>query len=515
MNSSRLHPIIHGTILLTAAGFLSRILGFFYRIFLSNQIGAEGMGIYQLIFPVYGLCNAVCTASIQTAVSRYTAYEYSARSAKGARRTLVSGLYLSVFLSSVLGILVYHFAAPIAIGFLKEERCILLLQIMALSLPLGAVHSSINGYYYGMQKASVPAFSQLAEQLVRVFSVYLFVMIALEKGQSATPLLAVYGLVLGEAASVLYCLLALSLSGSIRLSNNDSPQAPSHLLQLKRILLLAVPLSANRLLLSLLQSIESVCIPTSLRSFGHTTSEALEVYGIFTGMAMPFILFPSALTNSISVMLLPAIAQAQAVNDQKQVRQVSGLAVRYSLIIGILFTGIFLFYGNEMGTLIFHNQTAGLYISILSWLCPFLYVTTTAGSILNGLEKTGLTFFHNIIALTIRILFVFFAVPKTGILGYLWGLLISQLVIAALHLYSAKRLVNFSFSAYSFILLPLIKLAASLAVTELLFRLLPCPQISELILLACRICVICLCYFLLHAGEIQSFVRPGKKHVRT
>lgn len=515
MSNSRLHPIIHGTLLLTAAGFLSRILGFFYRIFLSNQIGAEGMGIYQLIFPVYGLCNAVCTASIQTAISRYTAYEYAARSRKGTRRTLFAGLFLSVLLSSILGILVYFFASPIAIFFLKEERCILLLQIMALSLPVGAIHSSVNGYYYGLQKASVPAISQLAEQFVRVFSVYLFVMIATEKNLPVTPLLAVYGLLLGEAASVIYCLLALSLHASAPAADSGVAQAPSFSLQLRRILLLAVPLSANRLLLNLLQSIEAVCIPTSLRSFGLNASEALEVYGVFTGMSMPFILFPSALTNSISVMLLPTIAQAQAAHDQKQVKQISGLAIRYSLVIGILFTGIFLIYGNEMGTLIFHNQAAGLYICILSWLCPFLYLTTTAGSILNGLEKTGLTFLHNIFALTIRILFVFFAVPKAGIIGYLWGLLISQLAIAAMHLYSVKRLVDFSFSAGSFIISPMLRLLLSLAATELIFRLFPNPPVPALTFLACRICMICLCYFLLYAREIESFVRPGKNNVRT
>lgn len=509
MSNSRLHPVIHGTLLLTAAGFLSRILGFFYRIFLSNQIGAEGMGIYQLIFPVYGLCNAVCTASVQTAVSRYTAYEYSSHSRKGMRRTLFAGLFLSVSLSTLLGAWVYLNVEPIAIYFLRERRCILLLQIMALSLPIGAVHSSINGYYYGIQKASVPAFSQLAEQLVRVCSVYLFVMIALQNNQPVTPVLAVYGLLLGEAASVFYCLLALSLHEK---SSNieDSKRAPSFYLQLKRILFLSVPLSANRLCLSLLQSIEAVCIPTSLRLFGLGTGEALEVYGILTGMAMPFILFPSALTNSIAVMLLPAIAQAQALGDPLKVRQVSGLAIRFSLMIGILFTGIFAFCGEEMGELIFHNQTAGLYISILAWLCPFLYITTTAGSILNGLEKTGITFLHNMLSLAVRILFVFYVVPQTGILGYLWGMLLSQLAISAMHLYSVKRRVDFSFSAYTFIVLPTLKILFSLFLTEAMVHFLPTSLVSPLLFLVCRVGMIALCYTLLHIKEIKQFMYSGK-----
>lgn len=508
----RLHPVIHGTLLLTGAGFLSRILGFFYRIFLSNQIGAEGMGIYQLIFPVYGLCHALCTSSIQTAISRHAAYEYSTHSNKSAKRTLYAGLFLSVSLSTALAAIVYLFAEPIGIYFLNEKRCILLLQIMALSLPLGAIHSSINGYYYGIQKASVPALSQLAEQLVRVFSVYLFVMVALEKNMLVTPALAVYGMLLGEAASVLYCLIALSLQTS---SKAGTAKLPSFSLQMKRILLLAIPLSANRLFLSLFQSVEAVCIPNALRSFGLETDAALEVFGVFSGMAMPFILFPSALTNSVAVMLLPAIAQAQAAHAVEQVKQISGLAIRYSLVIGILFSGIFLFYGNEMGLLIFNNATAGLYISILAWLCPFLYLTTTAGSILHGLEKTGLTFFHNILALAIRIGFVFFMVPRYGFFGYLAGLLVSQLIISAMHLYSTGKLTHFSFSAQSFILAPVGKFILAFAVTRLIFYLLPKPPVPDLALLLCEIIILCLWYLLFYSKELTAFVRPTKTSVRS
>ena len=66
--SHKTHPLITGTILLTTAGLLSRVLGFFYRIFLSRTIGAEGLGIYQMIFPVYGIFFSLCAGSIQTAI---------------------------------------------------------------------------------------------------------------------------------------------------------------------------------------------------------------------------------------------------------------------------------------------------------------------------------------------------------------------------------------------------------------------------------------------------------------
>ena len=78
------HTLITGALLLTAAGFLSRILGFFYRIFLSRVIGAEGLGIYQMIFPVYGICLSLCAGSIQTAVSRHTAAHPNRRTGRSS-----------------------------------------------------------------------------------------------------------------------------------------------------------------------------------------------------------------------------------------------------------------------------------------------------------------------------------------------------------------------------------------------------------------------------------------------
>ena len=67
------NPILTGAAILTLAGFASRIIGFFYRIFLSQQIGAEGMGVYQLIFPVFSVCFSLCCGPVQTAISRYVA----------------------------------------------------------------------------------------------------------------------------------------------------------------------------------------------------------------------------------------------------------------------------------------------------------------------------------------------------------------------------------------------------------------------------------------------------------
>lgn len=82
---------------------------------------------------------------------------------------------------------------------------------MALSVPFAALHACINGYYYGMQKARVPAFSQVAEQVIRMAAVFLIVDIWAERGREITVTLAVYGHLIGEMASAAFTFLSLLL----------------------------------------------------------------------------------------------------------------------------------------------------------------------------------------------------------------------------------------------------------------------------------------------------------------
>ena len=93
-------------------------------------------------------------------------------------------------------------------------------------------------------------------------------------------------------------------------------------------------LTATKLIVSLLHSAEAIFIPAALQKFGCSPSDALSIYGILSGMALPFILFPSAISNAFAVMLLPSIAQAQAENDTYKINKSVTFATKYNLLIG-------------------------------------------------------------------------------------------------------------------------------------------------------------------------------------
>ena len=174
-------------------------------------------------------------------------------------------------------------------------------------------------------------------------------------------------------------------------------------------------------------------------SFGYDNSTALGTYGVLTGMAMPLIFFPGAITNSICVLLLPIVSEADAADNTSTIKKAVYKSIRYGFLLGILFTGFFLCTGKFLGNLLYQSALAGSFIIVLSFLCPLMYIASMLGSILNGLGKTGVTFLFSMLSLMVRLAFVFFGIPLWGIHGYLWGLLASQAVQTLLCLFAVRK----------------------------------------------------------------------------
>ena len=438
---SKNNPFLTGTLILTLAGFLSRFIGFFYRAFLSHAFGEEGMGIYQLLSPVMALSFSLTAAGIQTANSKFTAAETTTHDYKTSLHVLGSGFLISMPLSAFCTWLIYQHSEFIAIRFLMEPRCAQLLRIFALSIPFCAIHSLINGYFYGVKQTSVPALTQIIEQLARVGSVYLIYHSFASKGQMPGIGCAVVGLTIGECVSTLLSLTAAFFRFS-RLQTLYPPRKPvrhpASQNMTGKIFALAAPLTLSRLAVNLLQSIEAVSIPNCLIQHGFSQSQALSVYGVLTGMALPLIFFPGALVNSACVLLLPIVSEADETGRRDTIFRVVKKSVLYCTLFGSLCTAGFLIFGNLAGMLLFKSQMAGSFIVTLSFICPLLYLSGALSSILHGLGKTGITFIFNVISLIIRLLFVFLLIPSTGIQGYLYGLLFSQLITALFNILAVK-----------------------------------------------------------------------------
>lgn len=439
MNQKRY--LISGTLCLTTVALLTRIAGFFYKIFLSRTIGAAQIGLFQLTMPVSAFCMAFAGGGIQTAVSRFSA-EYHAKNEKHHELLLlIFGILFSASLSFCCSLLLYLNADWVAVHILLEAQCALLLRILSVSFPFCVLHSCLMGYFSGRKQIAPSALSQLIEQLARIGCSFFYYAIFLKNGQELNAVIMALGQLFGELAATLYSLLYLffhyfpknqttSFYKKIHALFPDHQSFCEHFSAIaKQLLSVSVPLGLNRMLLCILQAAEAALLPQKLQSFGLSAKEALSVYGTFTGMALPLLLFPTAITGSLGTLLLPSIAEAHALKKNKQITAAIRACFLGSLTIGILFFTLFLIGGTQLGSLLFHNSLAGVYIQQLALICPFMYLNTTMTSIIHGIGKSSLFFFWNILGASIRLCAVIVFVPTYGITAYLVGMFLNQLFL--------------------------------------------------------------------------------------
>lgn len=432
------HPLIAGSFLLTITGFVSRLIGFFYRIYLSRTFGEEGMGVYQLLGPVLALSFSLTAVGFQTAISKFVA-EGTATSTpdhNSCIRPMKMGLSISLPLSILVMLGIIHFSDIIATYWLAEPRTAPMLRIMALSIPLSTIHACINGFFYGLKKAMVPAVAQIVEQVFRVAGVYFCSLYFIASGQIPPLSITVLGLAIGEFVSTLVAgINFLHFNAKSTTARTKS----SGILTYKQLLFMVLPLIANRVTLNALQSLETVSLPANLKLYGYDHATALSVYGVLTGMAFPLIFFPNAVTGSIAVLLLPLISEENARGNTKEVRKLTLKTIQYCSLLGFLCMAIFLLLGKQLGILLFQSRLAGLFISGLSFICPFIYLNSTLSAILQGMGKVILLFIVNVSSLLIRLLFIYCLVPRYGIQGYLWGLLAGQIFTCIAYLLAISK----------------------------------------------------------------------------
>ncbi|MGN6713751.1 putative polysaccharide biosynthesis protein [Anaerocolumna jejuensis] len=506
--------LIKGTLILTLAGFLTRIVGFFYRIFLSNAMGAEALGVYQLVFPIYSICFTIFASGIQTAISTLVANELGKQRYTGIMKVLRNGGLISVSLALLLSFFTYRYSTFLAVHILREPTTASSLRILAICFPFCGITSCINGYYYGLKKAGIPATTQLLEQIIRVLAVYFIAASAGGGSLKVTCDLAVLGIVFGEIASQLYNVGSMFLNKTSRnirnLSSSFEALKTSGPMSMntkgdgltRSLVKMSIPLTANRLLISILHSIEAILIPAMLKKYGLSSEEALSIFGVLSGMSLPFILFPSAITNSLSVLLLPTISEAQSAGQNSLIERTSAITIKYSLLIGILSTGIFITFGKEMGNLVYHNSLSGDFLVILAWLCPFLYITTTLNSIINGLGLVHLTFAGTVLGLIVRIVIIIALVPMQGINGYLLSLLVSQLIMTIFGAILVIKYIHPPFQAMEVIAKPGIIVAlCSFLIHQFYLQLPAASQSLKSVLLLC-VLILCASILLMYMTKI-------------
>lgn len=457
---------LYATLLLTGTGLFSQILGFLYRIALSRMIGAEIMGLYQLIMPVYSVFLSLTAVGLTTAAATLTA-EYHALGRSGAvHQALRRCLLLFLLLCIPLGAVVILGSDAISVYLLGDARTRLGLILLIPCLLLTGVENLHKHSFYGMGNVRPPAFTELCEQVIRACAVLGLLLAFLPQNPERTVGLIVAGMVLCEvfSAVTLVLLFRRQMGPALR------PAEPA--VPWRRIVGIAVPVGLTSLLGNLMGSANAVLIPQRLVAGGMEVSQAMSAFGVLCGMTIPLLNMPTALMGAMCLIMVPKLAQSVALNDRRAIHRRLDRALLSTSVFIMPSTALLVVVGPTLGQLLFGEERVGEFMLPLAvglLLCCYQSVLSCA---LNGVGRQGAAARNAIACDAVQLAFTWFTVgiPGVGLKGYVAGFLVSSVLGLALNLISTIRSTGLRPRPFQWLVSPLLAAVLMGLCVNLLFR---------------------------------------------
>lgn len=438
---------IKNSIILICSSLIINVLGFAFRIILANKIGNEGMGLYSLICTVYMFFAAILTTGISLAVTRLVTDNEALLKQSVSRYIVRVALFSALAFAFILSLVLYYFSDEISENFICSKLAVQPLKILSLSLPFMAVSACIRGYFYAKRNIFASAGEQLLEQIVEI--VCFFILINIFKADTAEK--GVCAVVLSTTiAEVISCIYAVIFYYS-DVKDLKAKQEKGVLLKLYKITL---PVSGSVFLRSGLSMLENILIPLGLRKHGADASWALSKYGEIVGMVMPVILFPNILLMCFSMLIIPEMSEANIKKNKLQIEYMSKRILRFSLLFSIPVCGFFMFYGEQLGVLIYSNQDAGKYIATLAPIVPLIYLDKIVDGMLKGLNEQTHYLIYNIIDAFLRVSLTFILLPIIGIKGVIIVLYSSAIINSGLSILRLLKVTQTQIDLTHWILKP-------------------------------------------------------------
>lgn len=444
---------LRGAMILTLAGLVVKIIGSVNRILLSRLLGGEGIGLYQMAYPVYLLLLAISSAGIPVAIS----IVISRYLAKGDIGNVRRVFRLSVSLMAVLGLglallLVVAAGWLVHSGIIKDGRAYYALVALAPAVFFGTVLASFRGLFQGHQLMTPPAVSQILEQFIRVVTMLVLAYVLLPYGLEYAAAGAAFGAVPGSLMGMLV------LFGFYRYYHKrwlqqaapvpNSEQVSSRRL-IQELLLLALPVSCANVLVPVSGSIDVLLVPGYLIASGFSVEQSTTLFGYFAGMAQPLLLLATIPTLSLATSLVPAAAEAFTLKRWDIIEAKGSTAMKLCCLITLPAAVGMAVLAEPISRLLYGTAKAGVAIMHAAPSLWFLGIHQVTTGLLQGMEHSALPMLHMLAGIMAKV----FAVGRLtnaewNIAGVAWATNINFGLTALLNIL-ALRYYKINFRWYN------------------------------------------------------------------
>lgn len=411
--------LLKGVGQLGIASIITRLLGMVNRMYLSRLIGAEGLGLYQMILPLYFLLTVGATLGLPGAVTKMVADRHALNDQTGQLQVQRLALSFTFPTALVISLLLWILLC-FPLKFVPDPRIIPGLRLMPVAYTVVAFSSILRAYFQGRGEMFPVATSQLGEQLVRIGVGLAAACLLLPLGLEYATLGLVIGIAAGEFSGL--GLLAL-FSYRHRRSPLQVPPTPKRRLLKGELFGLALPLLAYRLSAGLTGTLESWIIPSRLQVAGFSPSQATALFGQFSGMAVPLLYLPTVLIVPMNMVLVPAVAQSATLRSPRHLHRLITIALIATAATGGLTWLVLTPFAPLLVKTIYGNPGAIPLVIMLAPLAPLAYLQFTTTSILHGLGRPEVAVINDITgtAFSLALIYYLTADPAYGLSGVIWA----------------------------------------------------------------------------------------------
>lgn len=438
---------IKGTMILLAAGIINRILGFVPRIMLPRFIGAEGVGLYQMGYPFLIVLITIVTGGLPLAVAKLVAEAESMNNRRRVRSIVTVALVFVIALSSLFTLFSLWAAPWVTKHLLTDERVYYTFLTMSPIIIFIGISSVFRGYFQGKQNMIPTALSQIVETIVRSVAMLVLAFYLLPYGVHFAAAGAMGGMLLGEIVGLLVLLIHFRI-------NRTMPQQKGEPMQsLRRLLSISIPVTASKLVGSVSYFLESIMIVQSLAFAGIATHVATAHYGALTGMVIPVLLIPGALTYSLAISLVPALSEAAAKKEMGTIHLRLHQSLKICLVAGAPFAIIMFVLAEPLCIVLFNDASIASMLKMMAPAAMFIYFQAPLQATLQALDKPNTALLNTFIgaALKLVLIFVLAAYFKLGIIGAVIAMSINIILVTVLHGRSVIRLLNFKLNVHDIV----------------------------------------------------------------
>lgn len=466
--SPRKQNFIQGAMILLAAGLVNRLLGFVPRIAMPRLIGAEGVGLVQLVFPFFIVVLTIITGGLPLAVAKLVAAADSRGDADEAVRIRRTAMAIALGASLTVSGLCFALSSWISSALMTDPRVHSAFLAIIPIIPLVAVSSVWRGYFQGKQDMLPTAVSQTVETIVRIALSLTLAYSFLPWGLEAAAAGAMIGTGAGELAGLVALWLHLrserrrmaggEASGGGGASDAPGSGGPSgatagpqptpggqRVGRAGPLLRIALPVTGSRMIGSLSYLLESILTTRALVAAGLLAAAATAQYGILQGMVIPLLLLPGTLTFSLATSLVPSLSEAAARGDRAAIQKRLHQSMRLALVTGAPFIILMALFAEPLCRLIYNDPDAGAMLALLAPAAVFLYMQAPLQAALQALDRPGTALFNTFVGALVKLLLILQLAsrPELGIRGAVIAIGANMALVTLLHWISVVRLTGF------------------------------------------------------------------------